>query len=126
VTGNDCTGVRAEISHGNWDRGYFKTDTNSEWNLLQANCMGSLSRPVGYISAQIAVWKYVNGQWTTCTTLPKVYNNTSTNKLVTSRHYALTPCGTGSYRAVAFGYVYNHGSWNGGRVVTDSYHNLYD
>ena len=125
ATDRACTWVRAEVSHGAYDSGYFKADTESDWNILQADCQGSMNRPAGYISARIQVYKWNGTSWALCTQLPTRYNSGTANKLVTSRTYALTPCGPGSYRAGSVGYVYN-GAWNGGRVVTDTWHNLYD
>jgi hypothetical protein len=75
------------------------------------------SRPPGYLTVRLIVWKYNSGDQFICKSTSYVYNTRHTSRVSKKKSMGEryhTACGRGYYGTVSHGYVFNEGRWQGG------------
>lgn len=114
--GSYCVQSRAEVSHGGWGGGYWKTDTTSLQGepYTGVNCTTPFTRPAGYLAAHVQGWRYSAG-WYVCFNNGYSFNsyNTAGMVLKVEEPDRVPPCGNGYYGDMARSYVLDGGTWHG-------------
>lgn len=119
-----CVNSRSETSHGAWNGGYWKTDTEIKqddyWGF---NCTTPYLRPAGYVAAHVQGWRY-SGGWYICFNHGYKYNTESTARLVLAVEEPdrVPPCGNGYYHNVARSHTKTGTTWPGGKMTSPNHY----
>jgi hypothetical protein len=114
----NCTGSRAEISHGDGG-GYSKADTYSwyRWTSLiggDMDCQTNWKRPPGHLIAALQHYKFsvYRHRWEVCR-YTNWYRNGSEawQFMLWTRHGTQPDCGAGYYATMSWGAVWNNSTW---------------
>jgi hypothetical protein len=116
-SGDNCTEVRTEISHGNGN-GYFKGETKSLTNqLVFGACESGYARPPGHIKARLILFKHQGGRWKICQDIGEWMNHRKVEKVVVPvTQQSRPPCGSGNYALDTHGHVLYNSRWQGGKL----------
>lgn len=124
----NCTGGRAEVSHGNGG-GYAKADTYSWYAQYggpwgDVHCARNFARPVNYLITTYDLYKWTGSAWGYCTGWQGwSYNNVATHQWYVWTNFGTQPpCGAGYYGTMQSGYAWNN-AWFGGGTWS-GYHAL--
>lgn len=120
-----CLKGRAEISHGENDGGYAKTDVrgvnrvqgpNNSWG---ADCWDDWNRPPNTYAAQniLAKWSEKHDQWALCVDGQWKYNTSTGHDLTKVSVYRLK-CGPGWYANYGGAYTYISPDWVGYHIYS--------
>lgn len=121
-----CLYGRAEISHGENDGGYAKTDTRGvrpvrSPNGWGADCWDDWERPPGFYAARnvLVKWSAPHGQWALCVNGQWNYNDVTDSRVTKISLYRLK-CGRGTYANFGSAYTYMSPEWVGYHVYSGS------
>jgi hypothetical protein len=80
----------------------------------------------GYLAVRLELWRWTGSSWAVCTAggTGWTYNSNWGYTVSVSRSYGTAyPCGSGYYGTMAYTYVWNGSSWNGGSIWS-GYHQI--
>lgn len=119
-----CLFARAEISHGENDGGYARTDlrgikrfnTPNSWG---ADCWKDWDRPPGFYAARnvLLKWSSQHGQWAVCVDGVYNYNEGTDHNLSKTSLYRLK-CGRGQYANFGGAFTYLSPDWVGAHIYS--------
>ncbi len=121
-----CVNSRSEVSHGAYNGGYWKTDTETKQEDFYTgiNCITPWGRPAGYLAAHVQGWRYSGGTWYVCFNEGYKYNSSSTARLVLAvqEPNGTPPCGNGYYHNLARSYTKSGSTWYGGTLNSGNHY----
>ena len=80
-----------------------------------------LSQPAGELRSRVVIQRYSGTAWSTCRDTGYVYNTSAAFGWVAGVDMgAASDCGSGSYRAIGYGGLYQGGAWRIGSYATTS------
>jgi hypothetical protein len=122
--GGKCLFARAEISHGENDGGYARTDlrgvrrfnTPNGWG---ADCYSDWDRPPGFYAARnvLLKWSAQHEQWAVCVDGVYNYNEGTDHNLSKTSLYRLK-CGRGHYANFGGAFTYMSPDWVGAHIYS--------
>ena len=127
VWSNDywCTSAYAEISHGQFNKGYLDASTEAKHDFETPygtyNCQWRSSRPAEWLKVKAVVFKYdaAAKKWGVCAWTDYKFNAKPATTVGVKHHFARTYCSKGWYRTQARSYMKVNGKWQGGRIYSN-------
>jgi hypothetical protein len=126
-----CTLAGAEISHGDFQKGYNWGQTQA-WTRNYSvpppfwDCKFPAFQPIGYIALQRALYWWNGSSWIECWRSAWTYNTSRTYAISRGTHWTAPPCSgrSGYYTADSGSYVRYNGEWNGDWINAGGWHYL--
>lgn len=126
-----CTLAGAEISHGDFQRGYNWGQTQA-WTRNYSvpppfwDCKFPSYQPAGFIALQRTIRWWNGSDWVECWRSPWDYNPTRNYAISRATHWVAPPCSgrSGYYTADSGSYVRYNGEWKGDWINAGGYHYL--
>ena len=118
-SGDTCTWLRSEISHGNGG-GYSKSKIVSQQDFMGWPCGTLFGRPPNYLRLKWSLWE----DGFICTSSSGyTYNSAHTAQMTIDRYHGNTPpCGDGDYETTTTGHHKNGSQWLGGSLDSGTHY----